>query len=419
VEQAGVQAAEGLLRDRMVARPVRFTQPLRQVFLMLVVVGLVAVGTSLVYPQLAPIFLTSPWLNGTIAAIFVVGVLSCFLQVFQVGASARWIKGFAEELTGHETARAPSLLAPLAALLSTRGARMAINPSSARSILDSVATRLDESRDITRYIINLLVFLGLLGTFYGLAMTVPAVVETIRSLNPREGEDGMQVFGRLMTGLEAQLGGMGTAFATSLLGLAGSLVVGLLELFAGHGQNRFYRELEEWLSTITRLGFSAGDGEGTAMDRNVARVLDYMVEQMEALQGIFIRADARTAGTEAKIEALTGAVADLARQIEARSEAEPRAEMRRLAEAQERLAEALEARAAQAEDGSSDAELRMHLRSIDMQLLRLGEEIVSGRQETLAELRGDVAQLTRAVRQSARELADRGAGLPPPPRRRG
>ena len=107
-----------------------------------------------------------------------------------------------------------------------------------------------------------LIFLGLLGTFYGLATTVPAVVDTIRSLAPSDDDSGVEIFGRLMTGLEAQLGGMGTAFASSLLGLAGSLVVGLLDLFTGHGQNRFYRELEEWLSTITTVGLSSAEGAG-------------------------------------------------------------------------------------------------------------------------------------------------------------
>ena len=115
---------------------------------------------------------------------------------------------------------------------------------------------------ITRYIINLLIFLGLLGTFYGLATSVPAVVDTIRSLAPSEdGESSVQVFENLIAGLERQLGGMGTAFGSSLLGLAGSLVVGLLDLFAGHGQNRFYRELEEWISSITLIGVSAPDPE--------------------------------------------------------------------------------------------------------------------------------------------------------------
>src|SRR5690606_16198994 len=190
-----------------------------------------------------------------IAFVFLLGVVTCFWQVLILAQSVSWIENFVRHKAGAEDAAPPRLLAPLASLLRSRKAsRLTINASSGRSILESVAQRIDEARDITRYLINLLVFLGLLGTFWGLATTVPAVVDTIRSLAPTEGESGLDVFGKLMGGLESQLGGMGTAFSSSLLGLAGSLVVGLLELFAGHGQNRFYRELEEWLSSITRIG---------------------------------------------------------------------------------------------------------------------------------------------------------------------
>ena len=131
-----------------------------------------------------------------------------------------------------------------------------------------MATRIDEDQEITRYLSNTLIFLGLLGTFYGLATTVPALVETIRGLTPQEGESGADIFVRLQEGLESQLGGMGTAFSSSLLGLAGSLAVGLLELFAGHGQNRFYREMEEWLSGMTRVGMADGEG-GSAPSRTL------------------------------------------------------------------------------------------------------------------------------------------------------
>ena len=120
---------------------------------------------------------------------------------------------------------------------------------------------------------------------------MPAVVDTIRSLAPQDGEEGVDVFNRLMTGLESQLGGMGVAFASSLLGLAGSLVVGLLELFAGHGQNRFYRELEEWMSTITRVGLASGDGEGGSEAGVMASVVDHMGEQMESLQLMLTQSD--------------------------------------------------------------------------------------------------------------------------------
>ncbi len=238
----------------------QFTRPYRQILTMLIVLGLVGVGAYLAYPQVAPVFLANPYLNGFIFFVFVIGVVACFWQMFQLISSVVWIEGFAADRPGHQFTAAPRLLASLAALLRKKGARMELGASSTRSILDSVATRIDEARDITRYIVNRLIFLGLLGTFYGLATTVPAVVDTIRSLAPQEGDTGVETFARLMEGLESQLGGMGVAFASSLLGLAGSLVVGLLELFASHGQNRFYRELEDWLSTITRVGFSGEEG---------------------------------------------------------------------------------------------------------------------------------------------------------------
>src|SRR5690606_32076039 len=248
----------------------QFTQPVRQITMMVVVLVLVALGGYVAFPRVAPVFLANLWLNGFIAMVFLMGIVACFWQVFQLSQSVNWIEGFVAENPGHEFVKAPRLLAPLAALLGSRGRQMQISSTSSRSIQDSVGTRIDEARDITRYIVNLLIFLGLLGTFYGLATTVPAVVDTIRNLAPQEGETGIQVFDKLMGGLEAQLGGMGTAFSSSLLGLAGSLVVGLLELFAGHGQNRFYRELEEWLSSITRFGFVAGDTEGLAEGGAVA-----------------------------------------------------------------------------------------------------------------------------------------------------
>lgn len=385
-------------------KPVReaephFSQPVRQIVMMLIVIALVAVGGYLAYSRIAPIFASNIWLNGTILTVFVLGLVSCFGQVVQLVASVSWIEGFAANRPGAATSAAPRLLAPLAALLRARGARSQISSSSARSILESVSTRIDEARDITRYIANLLIFLGLLGTFYGLATTIPAVVETIRALAPQEGENAIDVFDKLMSGLESQLGGMGTAFSSSLLGLAGSLVVGLLELFATHGQNRFYRELEEWLSSFTRLGFASGDGEGGIDQTAIAGVIDNMAEQMEALQALFVQSDRGRMAVDERMVGLISAVDRLTRRIE-EGQGAP---FDRLADGQERMIAAIQA--ARAEGGGiDDAESRMRLRSIDVQLLRLLEEVAAGRQESIAELRGDLAQLTRAVRAIGREV---------------
>ncbi len=379
-----------------------FSQPVRQIVLMLVAVGLFSSGAYLAYPRVASVFLSNPYLNGTIAIVFLIGVLACFWQVTQLITSVRWIEDFAGERSGHEITRAPRLLAPLAALLRARGKRMQINSSSARSILESVGTRIEEARDITRYIVNLLIFLGLLGTFYGLATTVPAVVDTIRSLAPSEGETAVDGFARLMTGLEAQLGGMGTAFSSSLLGLAGSLVVGLLELFAGHGQNRFYRELEEWLSTITRLGF-ASDSDAEAGEADViAAMLEQMAEQMEGLRQIVAQSESSRAAVDDRLGTLAGSVERLTQSLETAPDRDGPATtlLSRIADGQERVIAALEGRTE--EDGAHvDAESRMRLRSIDVQLLRILEEISAGRQETVSDLRGDIANLTRTLRQAA------------------
>ncbi|MFD1911710.1 biopolymer transporter ExbB [Halodurantibacterium flavum] len=376
-----------------------FSQPVRQIVMMLIVVALTCTGAYLAYPQVSSVFLANVWLNGFIFFVFLLGVATCFWQVLTLISSVNWIEGFAAERPGHQLTRAPTLLAPLAALLRSRGARRQISATSARSILDSVATRIEELRDITRYIVNLLIFLGLLGTFYGLATTVPAVVETIRSLSPGPEDSGIAVFDRLMTGLESQLGGMGTAFSSSLLGLAGSLVVGLLELFAGHGQNRFYRELEEWLSTITRLSLAGTEGEGVDQAA-LAGVIDNMAEQIDILQTIHAESHASRSELEGKLTMLASAIEGLSRQMEAGGGGV--AALERVAEGQDRLIRAI------AEGGGADgmdAEARMRLRSIDVQLLRIYEEMAAGRQETVADLRSDISVLTKSVRQLSRTTA--------------
>jgi len=382
---------------------------------MLVVCVLVGVGGYFIFPTVEPIFLSSLWLNGFILGVFILGILACFWQVTTLVSSVSWIEGFAAQRVGHDLTRPPRLLAPLAALLRSRGENMQIAASDTRSILDSVGSRMDEQRDITRYLVSLLIFLGLLGTFYGLATTIPAVVNTIKSLNMQPGDTGSEVLGRLMHGLESQLNGMGTAFGSSLLGLAGSLVVGLLELFAGHGQNRFYRDLEEWLSTITRVGFSsadltaaAGGGDNTAL----AMVLGQVSQQLESMSTMV----AQTAGerddmqegfariSEA-LESLAGKTP--AAQVQAAAP-EPdmvlRAAVERMADGNAKLVERMEAQMdAGTGGGGVDVESRMRLRSIDVQLLRILEEMSAGRQETMSDLRADINALTKAIRQASRE----------------
>ena len=379
----------------------QFTQPVRQITMMLAVVAMTTTGAIVAAPSVLPIFFANLWLNGFIVLVFFIGVASCFAQVFQLISSVRWIENFVANRV-RLTAKVPKVLAPLATLLGTRNSQMKIAATSTQSILDSVSTRIEEAREITRYIVNLLIFLGLLGTFYGLATTVPALVETIRSLAPRDGEAGFEVFSRLMDGLESQLDGMGVAFASSLLGLAGSLVVGLLELFAGHGQNRFYRDLEEWLSSITRLGFASGEVETSNQQDLAASIFAQMTEQLEHVQDMFVSGENSRALVDQRLGTLAEAVNGLTRHIEANT---PSAEaLNRVAEGQERLLSVL---AKMERSDAQDAESRMRLRSIDVQLLRLLEEISTGRQETTIALRQQLERLTSAILMTS-EQEDKG-----------
>jgi hypothetical protein len=294
--------------------------------------------------------------------------------------------------------------------------------STTRSILDSIAVRLDEARDITRYIANLLIFLGLLGTFWGLAQTVPAVVDTIRSLAPEGGDvSDAGVFERLMLGLEDQLGGMGTAFASSLLGLAGSLVVGLLELFAGHGQNRFYRELEEWLTSFTRLGLvSEGEGPDGALVALLERVDEGLEKTTESAQ----RAEAARLDAETRLARAADAISGMASQIErehavlnemmeelrtGRDAAASRdhamlTALKRIETAAsessgnaQSLAESISRSLSERPADTGDTETRTHLRNLDKQVRLLADDLAVGRHESTSALRTELRALIELI----------------------
>ena len=228
--------------------PQKLSSP--QIFLlsMLIFLAIVAFIAAILYRQISTAFVTNPGLNGLILGVLVIGILLAFMQVVRLFREIRWVNSFR---AGSETTE-PVLLAPMKALLG-RSSTMALSTNSMRSILDSIATRLDESRDISRYLIGLLIFLGLLGTFWGLLGTIGSIGATIQALDPGSG-DANDVLNALKTGLAAPLAGMGTAFSSSLFGLAGSLVLGFLDLQAGRAQTRFYTELENWLSSVTDLG---------------------------------------------------------------------------------------------------------------------------------------------------------------------
>ncbi len=215
----------------------------------LTIVGFIA---AIAMPMLVTAFLNNPFLNGLIIFVLFVGILYSFRQVIRLYPEIRWVNAFRIADPGLAISHRPILLAPMATMLRDRTGTLSLSTVSMRSIMDSIGSRLDEARDTGRYMVGLLVFLGLLGTFWGLLETITSVGVTISTLDTRSNESSI-VFEELKTGLAAPLKGMGTAFSSSLLGLAGSLVLGFLELQASHAQNRFYNELEEWLSGITEL----------------------------------------------------------------------------------------------------------------------------------------------------------------------
>ena len=379
-----------------------FSQPTRQTALMIFVLLCVFFIAYLLFPAVAPIFLSSPYLNGVIIGVFILGVLACFWQVFILVSSVYWIEGFVSERPGHEIAKPPRILAPLEALLRDKQSRRNINPLSARSILDSVATRLDEVRDITRYIINLLIFLGLLGTFYGLATTVPAVVETIKSLAPKEGQTGLEVFEGLMVGLESQLGGMGTAFASSLLGLAGSLVVGLLELFAGNGQNRFYMELEEWLSSISKIGQSFYETESpNAPISSSELVINSFENKLNHLIELLENNGNQSFNNQIQINELTKSIEKLILNEKKVSNSSSdhgvynQTDLNTLINNQDNLVNLI--RNFVEIEKNSENEFRSRVRNMDVQLAKIFNELKTGRQDNLSELREDFTILSNAI----------------------
>ncbi len=282
--------------------PYKLSSP--QVYLWRMIIFLVIVGFLglILYRQIYQAFLTNVGLNSTILAVGIVGIVLSMRQVIRLFPEVSWVNDFRIGDPGLEVRRPPVLLAPMATLMGNSLGERVISTHAMRSILESIGARLDEMRDISRYLTGLLVFLGLLGTFWGLLQTINSVGETIQSLDVGSGDSNV-IFEDLKSGLEAPLSGMGTAFASSLFGLAGSLVLGFLDIQAGQAQNRFYTDLEDWLSTFTdiapeeldlRVDAGPSDDLRAAIDRLSRQVQDSggrqstkaMANLAEGIQGL-------------------------------------------------------------------------------------------------------------------------------------
>jgi len=286
--------------------PHRLSSP--RVHLLTMVIFLILVGflAAILYRQISSAFATNPGLNGLIIGVLGIGILLALMQVFRLMREVGWVNSFREGNEELDSVRDPVLLAPMKALLgSSSGRDVSLSTNSMRSILDSVAARLDESRDISRYLIGLLVFLGLLGTFWGLLQTIGSIGDTIQSLDPRSG-DANDVLDALKSGLRSPLAGMGTAFSSSLFGLSGSLVLGFLDLQAGRAQNRFYTELENWLSTITDMNIDLATATGATGQsaEDIRGHLEKLTENLQSGGGSGQRATAAMATLAEGIQGL-------------------------------------------------------------------------------------------------------------------
>lgn len=367
------------------------TRPRRYAVRMAVFLLAVAAVAALLFNGLRHAFETNAPLNGLILGVLLFGILYNVRQLITLEREVRWIERFR---AGDGAADAPPrLLAPLAAMLGERRQRLSMSPQALRSLLDGIASRLDETRELSRYIIGLLVFLGLLGTFWGLSQTIGSVGEVIRNLSV--GGDPGQIFENLKHGLGAPLSGMSTAFSSSLFGLAGSLVLGFLDLQTGQAQNRFFNETEDWLSGLTRLpsGAIAADGDH-AVPVYVQALLEQTAESLESLQRTLQRGEEGRIAAGAHLFALAEKMGQLTDQMRAEQSL-----MLRLADGQNELRPIL----TKLGDGIAgmsvgiDDATRAHIRNLDVYVARLIEELIAGREESVRQIRSDIKLLARTI----------------------
>jgi hypothetical protein len=391
-------AAAAQPERRSMRGPYRFVA--RMVLFLVLVAGLaVALGR----PLLAA-FLGNPAVNGVILGILFAGILYIFRQVFLLRPASDWIDNFRERLANRDLTAppgpAPRLVAPMARMLGRRqSGRVTLSATSLQTLLDGIASRLDETRETSRYLIGVLVFLGLLGTFYGLLETVRSVGDVIGALNVGA-SDLVRAFADLKTGLESPLHGMATAFSSSLFGLAGSLVLGFLDLQAGQAQNRFYTDLEEWLSTYTRLSSGPfGDGSDGSMPAYLYALLEQTADSLENLQRILTRGEEGRIAANTTLAGLTEQLGTLGEHMKA-----GQLLMVRLAENQMELKPSLARLATVAENSlGQDDVLRTHLRNIEAYMARLTEDVTEGRAQSVQEIRGEIRLLARTIAALAEE----------------
>jgi hypothetical protein len=361
-------------------------------------VGVIAVACALLYAPLAAAFQANMVFNGLIIAVFAIGVAINLMQVGALGPATHWVD---QTQRGFETAEPPRLVAALARVVRGREAEgFTMSTLAMRSLLDGVRMRLDESRDIARYLVGLLVFLGLLGTFWGLLDTVGGVTSVIGGLGANG--DAAAGFAELQAGLERPLAGMGTAFSSSLFGLAGALALGILDLQAGHAQNQFFARLEEFLAERAQLPSRAHGAEGEqSLPAYIEALLDNTAENLGLIQRMMTKSEEERRAAHEALGRLTERLTELSDQMRAEQKV-----MMTLSKNQLDLQPALADLAQQVTGAlASQEEMRDHLRSVDVAIGRLVEEVTGARGEMSEALRQEVRVLARSLGQQPRARA--------------
>jgi hypothetical protein len=372
---------------------------------MLVFLVAMAGVAALLSGVLLTAFENNPLLNSFILVVLAIGVFWNLRQVTRLRPEVEWLETWQQARARLATLPAPRLLAPMASMLAARESRgrdgehrFTLSTTAMRSLLDGIASRLDESRELSRYMTGLMIFLGLLGTFWGLLLTVGSVSDVIATMSVGSG-DLNALFEQLKSGLVKPLRGMGTAFSASMFGLSGALVLGFLDLTAGQAQNRFFNELEEWLAGLTRLSSGAlSEGEGGSVPVYVQALLEQTAENMEGLQRILARGEERSGQANAAIMSLVERIGTLSDTMRANQQL-----MLRIAETQTQLAPALQRLGERRDDGGAADQARAHLRNMEMYLQRILADAEQGRAQATAELRNDLRILTRTVAALAEE----------------
>jgi hypothetical protein len=375
------------------------TRPTR--YLAWMAAGLIAVAVlaALLHTQLYDAYRHNPALNFGIVIVFFIGTFYIFWQVWRINREISWIERFRTGQLESTNYRPPRLLAPMAAMIGARKGKLSLSALSLRSLLDGINARLDESHDIARYFIGLMVFLGLLGTFWGLLQTIGGVADTLSTISVTG--DANDLFNQLKAGLQSPLAGMGTAFSSSLLGLAGSLVLGFLQLQASQAHNRFFNELEDWLSGMTRLsgGGPVGDAE-QSVPAYIQALLEQTADSLENLQRTMSRGEESRIQANNNLQGLVERLGTLTDQMRTEQQL-----MMKLAETQNEIRPMLARLTELANTGGFgiDEASRFHLRNVDLQMNRLLEELTTGRQVSVQELRSEIRMVARTIAAIAEE----------------